>query len=98
VIHRPPEQSVAELVPQHLQDCRAFRINVSAEEDFDRIIHPPTPHDRTARAAVGFDGLLLRAEPVQGGLVDAEILLAEDLLHERRETFVEPDIAPVACR
>src|SRR5437763_7892109 len=73
-IHRLPKQCITELVSQHLQNGRALGINVSAEKDFDRIVYPFTPHDRAPRATIGFDRLLLRAESVDRGLVDTEIL------------------------
>jgi len=49
-------------------------------------------------AAIGVDGLLLRAESVERSLVDPKIFFPENLLHERRESLVEPDVTPVPGR
>ena len=67
-----------------------------AEEYLDRIVDPPVPNDRTSGATISLNGLLLSAETIIGAFVDTQILLSEDLLHERGKTFVEPDICPVS--
>src|SRR5690606_15071735 len=93
-VHRGPEERVAELVAEHLQHRRAARIDVTAQEELERIHLPSAPHQRAARARVGGDRLLLRTESVYRTLVPAVRALAVYLFHERGEALVEPRVGP----
>ena len=45
----------SQLVPEHLQNDRAFLIHVSAEEQLEWFVDPLVPYDRTTSAEVSID-------------------------------------------
>src|ERR1700737_3934488 len=98
MVHRFPERRITQLVPEHLENCRALRINVAAEEQLEWLVDPFVVHNGATRPTVGLNALFVRAKSIEGAFVDSLVLLAKDLLHARRESFVQPRFFPTPGR
>ena len=92
-----PEDGVAELRAERVQDEAALLVEVTVEEIERRVVVLTDDGAAVAAVRLGHVGveIALEAERV---LVAAQLLLAPDVLEEGREALVQPALVPGAAR
>ena len=93
-LHARPEERVAQQAAELVRHLRALGIDVSREEQLDRVAEAVTVDEGTLLVEVGRHRLPLLVEPGELSRTPATALLVLDRLHVGRQSLVEPCMRP----